>query len=260
MLLGNKGIINSINNLIERQNMLMTESQLRMIIKKSIILEEKNKKEDAAENNEDLTAVVEELEEMPAGFFSKLETIVDKDVKNAEEQPMGDESLIILAASTLVSGPIIMKGIKWIAKKMAAGLQKLGLNDAGEDVWWTGLAMDDPNCWYHKWHHFYQSNCEAMGKLILKLFGNSEPTEREIHQAGNVVFLTCVIVMGIMSGAGVLHALHDHKFWLTCGETLISCIESTEVLMLLSTICAVAMGHDINKHAEEHGIESTVSA
>ena len=238
--------------------MLMAESQLRMIIKRSIILEEKNK-EAAAENNEGLSDVVEELEEMPAGFFSKLETIVDKDIKNAEEQPVGDESLIILAASTLVSGPIILKGIKWMAKKMAAGLQAIGLNDAGKDAWWTGLSMDDPNCWYHKWHHFYQDNCESMGELILKLFGNKEPTEREIAQAGNVVFLTCVIVMGLMSGAGVLHALHDHKLWLTCGETLISCIETTEILMLLSTICAVALGQDIAKHANDHSIESTVS-
>ena len=238
--------------------MLMAESQLRMIIKRSIILEEKNK-EAAAENNEGLSDVVEELEEMPAGFFSKLETIVDKDIKNAEEQPVGDESLIILAASTLVSGPIILKGIKWMAKKMAAGLQAIGLNDAGKDAWWTGLSMDDPNCWYHKWHHFYQDNCESMGELILKLFGNKEPTEREIIQAGNVVFLTCVIVMGLMSGAGVLHALHDHKLWLTCGETLISCIETTEILMLLNTICAVALGQDIAKHANDHSIESTVS-
>lgn len=239
--------------------MLMTESQLRMIIKRSIILEEKNK-EVAAENNEDLSDVVEELEEMPAGFFSNLEKIVDKDVKNAEEQPVGDEALLILAASTIMSGPMIMKGIKWIAKKMAAGLKKIGLNDAGEDVWWTGLPMDDPNCWYHKWHHFYQDNCESMGELILKLFGNKEPTEREITQAGNVVFLTCVIVMSILSGAGVLHALHDHKLWLTCGETIISCIETTEVLMLLNTICAVALGQDIAQHADEHGIESTISA
>ena len=239
--------------------MLMTESQLRTIIKKSIILEEK-KKEEAAENNEDLTAVVEELEEMPAGFFSKLETIVDKDIKNAEEQPIGDEALLILAASTLVSGPIILKGIKWIAKKMAAGLKKIGLNDAGEDVWWTGLAMDDPNCWYHKWHHFYQDNCESMGELILKLFGNKEPTEAEITQAGNVVFLTCTIVMGLMSGAGVMHALHGHNLWLTCGEALISCIESTEILMLLNTICAVALGQDVARHAKDHGVESTVSA
>ena len=37
--------------------MLMTESQLRLIIKHSIILEEKKKKEDAAENNEELTAL-----------------------------------------------------------------------------------------------------------------------------------------------------------------------------------------------------------
>lgn len=239
--------------------MLMTESQLRMIIKRSIILEEKNK-EKAYENNEDLTAVVEELEEIPAGFFSKLEKIVDKDVKNAEEQPMGDEAFLVLAASTLVSGPIIMKGIKWIAKKIAAGLQKVGLNDAGENAWWTGLSMDDPNCWYHKWHHFYQDNCESMGELILKLFGNKEPTEKEIVQAGNVVFLTCVITMGLLSGAGVMHALHDHNLWLTCGETIISCIEATEVLMLLNTICAVALGHNIAKHADEHGIESTISA
>ena len=239
--------------------MLMTESQLRSIVKRLIILEEKQEKE-GTENNEDLVSVVEELEEIPGGFFSKLENIVDKDIENAEEQPIGDESLIILAASTLVSGPMILKGIKWMAKKMAAGLQSLGLNDAGEEVWWTGLSIDDPECWYHKWHHFYQDNCEAMGKLILKLFGNSEPTEREITQAGNAVFLSCVIAMGLMSGAGVLHALHDHKLWLTCGETLISCIEYGEIMMLLNTICAVALGQDIAKHADNHGVESTVSA
>ena len=215
--------------------MLMTESQLRLIIKHSIILEEKKKKEDAAENNEELTAVVEELEELPGGFMSKLNKAVQEDIESIEEQPVGDEAVFVLGAAA-------------------------GLNDAGEDVWWTGLDMDDPNCWYHKWHHFYQKNCESFGALILKLFGNKDPSTEQIEKAGRAVFLTCTIIMTIMSGAGALHALHDHNLWLICGETIMSCVEYGEVMMILSTICAVAAGHDIHKHAKEHGIESKVSA
>mgnify|MGYP001196421506 CR=1 FL=1 len=239
--------------------MLMTESQLRTIIRHSILLENQNKKQ-GLENNEVLVAVEPELEELPAGFLSKLESIIDKDVQELQDQPVGDEALIMMGAAALVSGPVILKGLKWIAKQIAKGLQKIGLNDAGEDVWWTGLAMDDPNCWYHKWHHFYQDNCEAFGVLILKLFGNDNPTPGQRRQAGNVVFLTCCIIMAVLSFGGLLHALHDHNLWAACGETILSCIETGEVLYLLSTICAVAMGKDVQEHAEEHGIDAGAAA
>lgn len=235
--------------------MLITETQLRQIIQRSILLEEKEKQ--GLENNEELSAVEDELEEIPASFFSKLEKVVEKDVENIEEQPAGDEGLFVLGAAALISGPIILKGFKWIAKKLAAGLQKVGLNDAGEDVWWTGLDMDDHNCWYHKWHHFYQDNCEAFGELILKLFGNENPSDEQIKQAGNVVFLVCVIIMATMSGAGALHALHEHHLWLTCGEAIMTCIESAEVVELLGIVAAVALGKSLQDHAEEHGYGGT---
>ena len=240
--------------------MLLTESQLREIIRKSILFET-NKKVEGAENNKELASVEDELKELPSGFLSKLEKAIDQDVETLEEeQPVGDESLLVMGAAALVSGPMILKGLKWIAKQIAKGLNKIGLNDAGEDVWWTGLPLDDPNCWYHKWHHFYQDNCETFGVLILKLFGNKNPTATQRKQAGNVVFLTCCIIMGLMSFGGLMHALHDHALWAACGETILSCIEYGEVMMLLNTICAVAMGIDPHKHAEDHGIDAGAAA
>ena len=107
--------------------MLMTESQLRTIIRHSILLENQNKKQ-GLENNEVLVAVEPELEELPAGFLSKLESIIDKDVQELQDQPVGDESLIMMGAAALVSGPVILKGLKWIAKQIAKGLQKIGLS------------------------------------------------------------------------------------------------------------------------------------
>jgi len=237
--------------------MLLTESKLRKIIKRAILLNE-NKKSKGLENNEELSSIESELEELPSGFISKLNKAVEEDIRNVEEQPVGDEGFFVLGAAALVSGPMLLQGMKWIAKKLAKGLQSAGLNDSGEDVWWTGLDMDDPNCWYHKWHHFYQENCESFGTLILKLFGNKDPSAEQIKKAGSLVFLTCTIIMAMMSGAGALHALHDHNLWLTCGETIMTCIESAEVLMLLNTICAVALGKDIADHAAEHGIKSGV--
>ena len=239
--------------------MLMTESQLRMIIRNSI-LQEQNKKEEGLENNEELVAVEDELEELPAGFLSQLEKAVEQDVETLENQPVGDESLVVMGAAAVISGPIILKGLKWIAKQIAKGLQKIGLNDAGEDVWWTGLPLDDHNCWYHKWHEFYQENCEAFGYNILLLFGNKNPTEAQIKQAGNVTFLGCCIIMGTMSFGGLMHALHSHSLWSICGETILSCIEYGEVMMLLNTICAIAMGKNIKDHAEEHGIDASAVA
>ena len=221
--------------------MLMTERQLLMIIRNSILLEEQ-RKEEGKENNEDLASVVDDLKELPANFLSKVEKAVEKDVESTEDQPMGDEAALIMATAALVSGPMILKGLKWIAKQIAKGLGKLGLNDAGEDAWWTGLPLDDPNCWYNKWQHFYQDNCEVFGTLILKLGGVDEPTDYQKKQAGNVVFLTCCIIMGVMSFGGLMHALHDHQLWSICGEATLSCIEYGEVVMLLNTICAVALG------------------
>lgn len=236
----------------------MTETRFRSLVQQLILLEQEDKQR-GLENNEELVAVEDELEEIPGGFFSKLEKAVERDIENMEEQPVGDEGYGVMIAAAILSGPMIMKGIKYMSKKMAQGLQSIGLNDAGEDVWWTGLAMNDPNCWYVKWHHFYEHSCEKIGTLIMKLFGNDNPTDREIKQAGNVVFMTACIIMGVMSFGGLMGAIKSHELWKTCGEAILSCIEYGEVMMLLNTICAVAMGANIDQHAKDHGIESKVS-
>ncbi len=237
--------------------MLMTEKY--SIVHRLILLEEKSK-EQGMENNEELVAVEEELEEIPNGFFSQIEKAVEKDIENMEEQPVGDEGYGVMIAAAILSGPMILKGIKFMSKKMAQGLEKVGLNDAGEDVWWTGLPMDDPDCWYHKWHHFYEAGSEKIGMLIMKLFGHDNPTDTQIKQAGNVVFMTACIIMGVMSFGGLMGAIKSHELWKVCGESILACIEYGEVMMLLNTICAVAMGGNIDQHAKDHGIESSVTA
>ena len=237
--------------------MLITEKY--SIVQRLLLLEEKTK-EEGLDNNEKLVAVEDELEDIPDGFFSKLEKAVEEDLENMEEQPAGDEGVGLMIAAAILSGPMIMKGIKYIAKKMAQGLKELGINDAGEDVWWTGLPMDDPDCWYHKWHHFYEATSEKIGGLILKLFGNDNPSDTQIKQAGNVVFMTACIVMGVMSFGGLMGAIKSHELWKVCGEGILACIEYGEVMMLLNTICAVAMGVNIDQHAKDHGIESSATA
>lgn len=234
--------------------MLMTESQLRTIVRKFILSEAGGKQ--GLDNNEILASVEAELEKVPRGFISKIEKAVKEDIKTMDEEPLGDEAVVMMGAAAIASGPMILKGLKWIAKQMANGLESIGLNDQGEDVWWTGLPLDDHDCWYHKWHHFYQSNCEAFGSLILKLFGNEKPSNIQVTQAGNVVFLTCCIILGLFSFKGLLHALHGHELWSICGETILSCIEYGEVMMLLNTICAIAMGVDVMEHADEHGVDT----
>ena len=92
--------------------MLITESQLRRVIRKAIILEEK-KTEEGLENNEELASVADELQEVPTAFFSKLEKAIDKDIEDLEEQPVGDEGFIIFGTAMIVSGPLILKGLKW---------------------------------------------------------------------------------------------------------------------------------------------------
>ena len=236
--------------------MLMTEKY--SIVRRLMLLEEKTK-EQGLENNEKLVAVEDELEDIPDGFLSQLEKAVEEDIEKMEEQPVGDEAVGMMIAAAILSGPMIMKGIKYMAKKMAQGLKELGINEAGEDVWWTGLPMDDEDCWYHKWHHFYEATSEKIGTLILKLFGNSNPSDKQIKAAGACVFLTACTVMGVMSFGGLMGAIKSHEMWKVCGETLLTCIEYGEVMMLLNTICAVAMGVEINAHAEEHGIVASNS-
>ncbi len=228
------------------------------IVHRLILLEEKTK-EQGIENNEELAAVEAELEDIPNGFFSQLEKAVEQDIES-QEQPVGDEAAGAMIAAAILSGPMIMKGIKWMSKKMAKGLENIGLNDAGEDVWWTGLPMDDPDCWYHKWHHFYEASSEKIGTLILKIFGHDNPTDTQIKQAGNLVFMAACITMGVMSFGGLLGAIKSHELWKVCGESLLACIEYGEVMMLLNTICAVAMGVNIDQHAKDHGIESEATA
>ena len=66
--------------------------------------------------------------------------------------------------------------------------------------------------------------------------------------------------MATMSGAGALHALHDHHLWLTCGEAIMTCIEGAEVVELLGIVAAIAMGTSIQAHAQEHGYGGTMKS
>ena len=229
--------------------MLMTESVLRKIIQDVILIESQENIKGTVSNQIDSSEDM--VKDFPMSFISQIKDAVDQDLEGT--QPLGDESVLGLAAGATLAAPIIFKGLKWMSIQIAKALQATGFD--------VGVTKDDNIAVFvlHKLekmsHDLFETAFEAIGKQVLRLFID-EPTPEQVHTAAQVVKFIVLIGVFIWGFSGLMHALHHHQFWMTCGETIVNCIEYGEIMYVLSVIGAISQGHyDFKKHANSHGIQ-----
>lgn len=234
--------------------MLLTERELRSIVQNAILFESlENTK---AQIGAQIDSVADDVKDFPMSFISKIKDAVDKDLEGAE--PLGDESAVGLAVGAAFAAPIIFKGFKWMSLQIAKALRA-----AGFDV---GLTKDDNIAVYvfHRLekisHDLFETAFEGIAKQVLRLFID-EPTPNQIHTGAQVVKFVVLLGVFIWGFSGLLHAMQHHEFWMSCGETIVNCIEYGEIMYILSVIGAISQGqYDFKKHAHSHGIEVPAAA
>jgi len=229
--------------------MLLSESDLRRVIQNVILFEavENEKKE----VDKQMSSVSDNVKDFPMSFISKIEAAVDKDLE--ESEPLGDESALGLAVGASFAAPLIFKGFKLMSIEIAKALKL-----AGFDV---GITKDD-NLAVHVFarleqvsHDLFEAAFEGIGKQVLRLFID-EPTSKQIKVAAEVVKFVVLIGVFLWGFTGLMHAMHNHEFWMTCGETIVNCIEYGEIMYILSIIGAMAQGtYNFEKHAHDNDIE-----
>ena len=223
--------------------------ELRSVIKNVILLEATENIK--AEIDKQMEVAADTADDFPMSFISKIEAAVDKDLEGAE--PLGDESAAGLAVGAAFAAPMIFKGLKLMSIQIAKALKM-----AGFDV---GVTKDD-NIAVHVFasleklsHDLLEGAFEGIAKQVLRLFID-DPTPKQVHIAAQVVKFIVLLGVFIWGFTGLLHAMHNHEFWMTCGETIVNCIEYGEIMYILCVIGAMSQGnYDFEKYAEEHGIQ-----
>lgn len=222
--------------------MILTERQLRSMVRSLIIEGEESKAE-----IEQMEAALESLPEFPMGMLSKIDKAVEEDLEKLDNDHVGDEGVSLIAGA-LLSAPMILKCIKWIAKGIGAVLSGGGFLFDYEDNAIT-YALEKLE---HMTHDLYAMVFEAIGGAIVKLVTGREPTSSEKKHAGKVLNFVVLICVGIWGFKGLMHALHNHELWLECGETIVGCIGYAEGSMLLVAIADFALAKQISaEDAEE---------
>ena len=215
--------------------MLIKETELRSIIRR-LILEGEESKEALGK----LEDALEDLPEFPMGMLSKIDKTVDQDLEEMEKGHVGDEGLSLIAGA-LLSAPMILKCIKWLAKAIGVVLSAGGILFDYED----NAIMYALEKLEHMTHDLYAMVFESIGGAIVKLVTGREPTSSEKKRAGKILNFTVLICVGVWGFKGLMHALHNHDLWLECGETLVGCIGYAEGSMLLIAICDFAQAKQI---------------
>ena len=222
--------------------MFLTEGQLRSMIRSLIIEGEEFKAE-----IEDMELALEKLPEFPIGMLSKIDKAVEEDLEKLDNGHVGDEGVSLIAGA-LLSAPMILKCIKWLAKAIGAVLSGGGFLFDYED----NAAIYALERLEHITHDLYEMVFAAIGGAIVKLISGREPTDSEKKHAGKVLNFVLLVCVGIWGFKGLMHAIHSHELWLECGETIVGCIGFAEGSILLVAIADFAMARQISiEDAEE---------
>ena len=207
---------------------------------------------------QEMEVALEDLPEFPTAMLSKIDKAVDHDIEQMENGHAGDEAVGSLIAGAVLSLPIIIKCIKWIAKGIGVILSGGGYFFDYE----SNFVIDGLQSLEETVHHAYEHVFESIGGAIFKLITQRDPTEAEKKHAGKVLNFAILLCVGIWGFQGLLHALHSHHFWLECGEAFLGCIGYGEGVYLLIMICEFAQGkqitlEDAEQQKEELGFPDT---
>ena len=225
--------------------MILSKSQLRVIIREAILREEDEKEaekvesaldqvfdqaEDAGESAlEDVFAeledMAEEAHEDPEAFKEKVQESLYYQGKRPLNEGMG-----FLAVGIAAAMPVLLKGIGKIVKLIAKGLGKVddmvggdydyeSMGDRWED-WWKKKSED--------LHHAYIGTIEKIISGVCWI-ARKDIDDSTKHKLAEGIWTIIVAYLMIKSGAGLLHAVGHHTYGVAGLEGALTAIKGGEI-------------------------------
>lgn len=188
--------------------MLITESQLRGMVRKAIILEDVEKKIDLIDTKTD--KIMSKSDPLLMKSLDKLDELLDQE----EEGAVGDESVVGMVLGSVGLGlalPTILKVISKIAKYIGLTI------DAAEDFATFGKSEYERADRYENWwkerseaiHHKYEEWMDAAAEKLLGFVMDEDPTEKQIKIVSGCLWGVLYCTLGIHAGMGAWHAFQD---------------------------------------------------
>ena len=219
--------------------MLMTESQLRGVIRKAIILEDVEKKIDAIDDKTE--KIMSKSDALLDKSLDKLDDLLDQE----EEGHVGDEIAItgaIMGSIGLgLALPTIAKVISKIAKVIGATI------DAAEDFATFGKSKGERSDRYENWwkekseniHHKYEEWMDLAAAKLLGFVMDDEPSDKQIKIVSGCLWGVLYCTIGIHAGMGAWHAFQDpgllHKAY-GGYEAIAAVVKEGEAVMYIADV------------------------
>lgn len=227
--------------------MLMTESMLRSIISRTILIETVNSQMDQLET--ELESIDVQVEKVFAQMMPKLDKAVAKDKQEGvlDDQKVGDEALGVTGAIGLgLAIPMFLKIAGYAAKAFGNSLAKMESFMGGDNL--EGLG-DEWAEWWFDWAAAAKKKKKALMKTIatkLLSIKYDNPTPEQVTFLANTLWAILYAYLGIEAGIHAWHAFHQPDFvskvyggW----ESLMAAVkEGNAVAFLSDAISAAAEG------------------
>ena len=193
--------------------MLMTESMLRSIIARTILVENTDRQMDQLES--ELESADLQIEKVFAKAMPKLDKAVAKDKEEGvlDDQKVGDEALGVTGALGLgLAIPMFLKLAGYAAKVFGNSLAKMESFVGGNNL--EGLG-DEWAEWWFDWAAAAKKKKKALmvaiaTKLLAIKYDN--PTPEQVSFLANTLWAILYAYLGIEAGLHAWHAFHQPDF------------------------------------------------
>ena len=194
--------------------MLLTENQLRHIIRRTIIIE--NHEKEVKQLEASLDTQDAKVEKMMMAAMSKMDKAVAKDKKEGvlDDENVGDEAFTVTAALGLgLAIPLFLKIAGYAAKTLGnslAFLEKHAMD--GDNL--EGLG-DEWAEWWFEWAEAAKKKKKALMKGFAKKILSikyDNPNEKQIKFVSNTLWAIIYCLLGIEAGIHAWHAFQHPDF------------------------------------------------
>ena len=194
--------------------MLLTENQLRHIVRRTILIE--NQKKEIKNLEASLDAQDAKVEKMMAAAMSKMDKAVAKDKEEGvlQDGNVGDEALTVTAAIGLgLAIPLFLKIAGYTAKALGNSLAFIEKHAMGQ-TYLQGLGDDWAEWWFDWAKKAKKKKKDLMNAFAKKLLSikYDNPNAKQIKFVSNTLWAIIYCMLGIEAGIHAWHAFQHPDF------------------------------------------------
>ena len=224
--------------------MLMTETQLRSIIRTTLIIENEEKQINKLESK--LDAADAQLEKMMSKALPKMDKTARKDKKDKvlDDGNVGDEAIVAGAIGFGLSIPLFLKlcgyaaqalgnTLGWLESKLTSSDDLADIGDQWAD-WWMN--------WAKKAKEKKKGLMKSFAKKLLSI-KYEDPSDLQIDFLSNALWALIYCWLGIEAGITAWNAFKEPDFWHTMYggyEAILAAVKEGEAAIFLSEVIALA--------------------